>query len=84
LAQAKSLREITEGLQASEGKLKHLGLPEAGLPGTPLGSTALALITLRTLRRGGNAFLEPMIGEGAQQLWNLPVTLDAAEFALCQ
>ncbi|MDQ6706635.1 MAG: DUF4372 domain-containing protein, partial [Acidobacteriota bacterium] len=27
LAQAKSLREITEGLQASEGKLKHLGLP---------------------------------------------------------
>ncbi len=29
LAQAKSLREITEGLQASEGKLKHLGLPAA-------------------------------------------------------
>jgi hypothetical protein len=29
LAQAKSLREITEGLQASEEKLKHLGLPEA-------------------------------------------------------
>lgn len=29
LAQAKSLREITEGLQASEGKLVHLGLPEA-------------------------------------------------------
>lgn len=29
LAQAKSLREITEGLQTSEGKLKHLGLPEA-------------------------------------------------------
>jgi hypothetical protein len=29
LAQSKSLREITEGLQASEGKLKHLGLPEA-------------------------------------------------------
>jgi hypothetical protein len=29
LAQAKSLREITEGLQACEGKLKHLGLPEA-------------------------------------------------------
>jgi len=29
LGQAKSLREITEGLQASEGKLKHLGLPEA-------------------------------------------------------
>jgi hypothetical protein len=29
LTQAKSLREITEGLQASEGKLKHLGLPEA-------------------------------------------------------
>jgi Domain of unknown function (DUF4372) len=29
LAQAKSLREITEGLQASEGKPKHLGLPEA-------------------------------------------------------
>jgi len=29
LAQAKSLREITEGLQASEGKLLHLGLPEA-------------------------------------------------------
>jgi hypothetical protein len=29
LAQAKSLREITEGLQASKGKLKHLGLPEA-------------------------------------------------------
>lgn len=29
LAQAKSLREITEGLQASEGKLRHLGLPEA-------------------------------------------------------
>lgn len=29
LAQAKSLREISEGLQASEGKLKHLGLPEA-------------------------------------------------------
>jgi hypothetical protein len=25
LAQAKSLREITEGWQASEGKLKHLG-----------------------------------------------------------
>lgn len=25
LAQAKSLREITEGLQASEGKLRHLG-----------------------------------------------------------
>jgi hypothetical protein len=29
LAQAKSLREITEGLQACEGKLKHLGLPDA-------------------------------------------------------
>jgi hypothetical protein len=29
LAQAKSLREITESLQASEGKLRHLGLPEA-------------------------------------------------------
>jgi len=29
LAHAKSLREITEGLQASEGKLRHLGLPEA-------------------------------------------------------
>lgn len=29
LGQAKSLREITEGLQASEGKLRHLGLPEA-------------------------------------------------------
>jgi hypothetical protein len=29
LAQAKSLREITSGLQASEGKLRHLGLPEA-------------------------------------------------------
>jgi Transposase DDE domain/Domain of unknown function (DUF4372) len=29
LAQAKSLREITEGLQASEGKLRHLGLPAA-------------------------------------------------------
>ncbi len=29
LAQAKSLREIREGLQACEGKLKHLGLPEA-------------------------------------------------------
>jgi len=29
LAQAKSLREITEGLQASEGKLRHLGLPDA-------------------------------------------------------
>jgi hypothetical protein len=29
LAQAKSLREIVEGLQASEGKLRHLGLPEA-------------------------------------------------------
>jgi Transposase DDE domain/Domain of unknown function (DUF4372) len=29
LAQAKSLREITSGLRASEGKLRHLGLPEA-------------------------------------------------------
>ena len=29
LAQARSLREITEGLRASEGKLRHLGLPEA-------------------------------------------------------
>lgn len=29
LAQAKSLREITEGLRASEGKLRHLGLPDA-------------------------------------------------------
>jgi Transposase DDE domain/Domain of unknown function (DUF4372) len=29
MAQAKSLREITEGLRASEGKLRHLGLPEA-------------------------------------------------------
>ena len=29
LAQAKSQREITEGLQASEGKLRHLGLPDA-------------------------------------------------------
>jgi hypothetical protein len=29
LAQAKSLREIIQGLQSSEGKLKHLGLPEA-------------------------------------------------------
>lgn len=29
LAQAKSLREITEGLRASEGRLRHLGLPEA-------------------------------------------------------
>jgi hypothetical protein len=29
LGQARSLREITEGLQASEGKLKHLGLPAA-------------------------------------------------------
>jgi hypothetical protein len=29
LGQAESLREITEGLQASEGKLRHLGLPEA-------------------------------------------------------
>ncbi len=29
LGGAKSLREITEGLQASEGKLRHLGLPEA-------------------------------------------------------
>lgn len=29
LGQAKSLREISEGLQASEGKLKHLGLSEA-------------------------------------------------------
>lgn len=29
LGQAKSLREISEGLQASEGKLKHLGLPRA-------------------------------------------------------
>jgi hypothetical protein len=28
LAQAKSLREITEGLQASGGKLRHVGLPE--------------------------------------------------------
>jgi hypothetical protein len=34
LAQAKSLREITNGLQASEGKLRHLGLPE-----TPARST---------------------------------------------
>ncbi len=34
LAQAKSLREITHGLQASEGKLRHLGLPE-----TPARST---------------------------------------------
>jgi hypothetical protein len=33
LGQAKSLREITEGLQASEGKLRHLGLSEA--PGHP-------------------------------------------------
>jgi len=29
LGQAKSLREISEGLQASEGKLRHLGLTEA-------------------------------------------------------
>lgn len=29
LAQSKSLREISEGLQASEGKLKHLGLRRA-------------------------------------------------------
>lgn len=28
LGQAKSLREISDGLQASEGKLKHLGLPD--------------------------------------------------------
>lgn len=31
LGQAKSLREISEGLQASEGKLRHLGL--SGAPG---------------------------------------------------
>ena len=29
LGQAHSLREITNGLAASEGKLKHLGVPEA-------------------------------------------------------
>jgi len=29
LGQAKSLREISEGLQASEGKLRHLGLSDA-------------------------------------------------------
>ncbi len=29
LGQAKSLREISEGLQASEGKLRHLGLSKA-------------------------------------------------------
>jgi hypothetical protein len=29
LGQAKSLREIVGGLQASEGKLRHLGLPDA-------------------------------------------------------
>jgi IS4 transposase len=29
LGQAKSLREISEGLQASEGRLRHLGLSEA-------------------------------------------------------
>jgi Transposase DDE domain/Domain of unknown function (DUF4372) len=29
LGQAKSLREIVDGLQASEGKLRHLGLPDA-------------------------------------------------------
>jgi Transposase DDE domain/Domain of unknown function (DUF4372) len=29
LARAHSLREITQGLAASEGKLRHLGLPEA-------------------------------------------------------
>jgi hypothetical protein len=29
LAQAKSLRDITKGLRACEGKLKHSGLPDA-------------------------------------------------------
>jgi hypothetical protein len=29
LAQARSLREICNGLAASEGKLKHLGVPTA-------------------------------------------------------
>jgi Domain of unknown function (DUF4372) len=32
LGQAKSLREIVGGLQASEGKLRHLGLPDAPRP----------------------------------------------------
>jgi hypothetical protein len=30
LGHAKSLREICGGLAASEGKLRHLGLPAAG------------------------------------------------------
>ena len=29
LAQAKSLREITQGLRSCEGKLRHLGLPSS-------------------------------------------------------
>src|SRR3954466_10970802 len=29
LAQARSLREISDGLKSCEGKLKHLGLPDA-------------------------------------------------------
>src|SRR5579863_5374758 len=34
LAIAKSLREICQGLAASEGKLRHLGVPQAPAPST--------------------------------------------------
>jgi len=53
-----------------------------GLPGTPLLRMAALVshhVTQFSLR--GNPSLDPMVGEGVQQLWNLLVTLDAAERA---
>ena len=54
LGQAKSLREITEGLQASAGELKHLGLPEAPARSTLIRiilSCAICSMTVRVMFR---------------------------------
>lgn len=88
LAQAKSLREITEGLQASEGKLKHLGLPEA-----PARSTLAYANSHRpwqlyeTIFRQSFAACQQRLGAGkAAHKLGLPgklLSLDASVIDLC-
>jgi hypothetical protein len=88
LGQAKSLREIVGGLQASEEKLRHLGLPDSPRPvhiGIGQQSWTVAIIRNRISSTVGR-LPEAVGGAKAASELGLPgklLSLDATVIDLC-
>jgi hypothetical protein len=85
LGRAHSLNKITQGLAASEGKLKHLGLPPAPKRSTLAYANQPSLATLPNRLRATTGAMSAVGGRRPAQIpfKNKLVSLDATVIDLC-